>query len=327
MSRLFCILTFFFTSNVLAQYNNFNVGEIWKDTDGKIINAHGGGILYNNGKYYWIGEKRDKHQSLGVNIYSSKDLYNWKFEKLALTPEYKDTLSDIAFGCLMERPKVIYNKKTGKYVMWFHLELRNKGYSAAKTGVAISNNITGPYKYLYSLRPNGNMSRDMTLFVDNDEKAYLIYSSRENYDLRAVQLTDDYLLPTKKDSLLFSQHREAPAIFKKENTYFMITSGCTGWEPNKAILYVSNAILGQWKQIADNPMRGKDADKTFGAQSTYVFPVINKENNFIFMADKWNPKNLIDSRYIWLPVKFENNFPKVDWKENWNLNFFDNKLK
>ncbi|MBD9093235.1 MAG: beta-glucanase, partial [Bacteroides oleiciplenus] len=33
-------------------------GEVWKDTDGNVINAHGGGILFNNGKYYWFGEHR-----------------------------------------------------------------------------------------------------------------------------------------------------------------------------------------------------------------------------------------------------------------------------
>lgn len=31
-------------------------GEVWLDTDGNPINAHGGGILYHNGRYYWYGE-------------------------------------------------------------------------------------------------------------------------------------------------------------------------------------------------------------------------------------------------------------------------------
>jgi hypothetical protein len=41
--------------------------------------------------------------------------------------------------------------------MWFHHELKGQGYKAAMTGVAVSNNITGPYKYIRSLRPNAGV--------------------------------------------------------------------------------------------------------------------------------------------------------------------------
>lgn len=136
-------------------------GEIWPDTDGKHINAHGGGILYYNDTYYWFGEARlvkgDKDRSnYGVSCYSSKDLLNWKNEGLALRV-INDTSSLLLPGCVIERPKVIYNKKTGKFVMWFHHELKGQGYKAAMTGVAVSDKITGPYKYLRSLRPNAGM--------------------------------------------------------------------------------------------------------------------------------------------------------------------------
>ncbi len=317
-------LFFLMITNCIAQLRNgFAPGEKWYDTDGNIINAHGNGMLYENGKYYWVGEKRDKHKSLGINIYSSKDLYNWKFESMALSPNYADTLSDIAFGSIMERPKIIYNKKNNKYVMWFHLELRNQGYHAARVGVAESKKLTGPYTYLYSFRPNGHMSRDMTLYVDENEEAYLIYSSRDNYDLRIVQLTDDYLLPTKKDSLLFSQHREAPAIFKRKGTYYLITSGCTGWAPNKAMLHIAKNLFGPWKQENTNIMVGVNAEKTFNAQSTYVLPVKGKKDAFIFMANRWNPKELIDSRYIWLPIEFKNDLPVIEWRDAWNIKIFN----
>src|SRR5688500_18169094 len=116
----------------------FKPGELWYDTNGEIINAHRAEIIFANNRYYWTGEKRGRRASEGVNVYSSTDLYNWTFEALALSPHTTDTSSDIARGCVMERPKVIYNRKTGKYVMWFHLELRGKGYSAARAGVAVS---------------------------------------------------------------------------------------------------------------------------------------------------------------------------------------------
>jgi beta-galactosidase len=311
------------TSKSATLSSSFKPGALWYDDKGEVINAHGGGILFANNKYYWFGEKRGRREQEGVNVYSSNDLYNWKFEGLALAPA-EDTTSDIARGCLMERPKVIYNSKTKKYVMWFHLELRGQGYKAARAAVAVSDKVTGPYKFVSSFRPNGNMSRDMNLFVDDDGAAYHIYSSRENYDLRIAKLADDFLTPTTKDSMLFSKHREAPALFKYKNNYYLITSAATGWKANKATLHSSPSLFGPWQLSEENPMTGINADSTFGGQSTFVLPVKGKKDAFIFIADKWNPRDLKDSRYLFLPVQFKNDLPFVEWKDEWDLTFFKN---
>lgn len=311
--------------NTVADSTLFRPGSTWTDEKGELINAHGGGIIYAEGKYYWFGEKRGRSASEGVNVYASADLYHWKYEALALSPVYNDTAHDIAAGCVMERPKVIWNPGTKKFVMWFHLELRGKGYSAARAGVAVSDKVTGPYTYLHSFRPNGNMSRDMTLFKDEDGNAYHIYSSRENYDLRIVKLSPDFLTATNNDTMLFSNHREAPALFAYNGKYYMITSGCTGWAPNKASIHEATSIWGPWKELDYNPMEGTGADITFGAQSTFVLQVAGAKDRFIFMADRWNPRNLKDSRYIWLPVQLNNGLPLVKWLPEWNLQFFNNK--
>ena len=141
--------------------HSFRPGQIWPDNEGKHINAHGGGIIFFNDTYYWFGEYRsprsEKDKSLyGVNCYSSKDLLNWRNEGLVLKV-INDTASLLCPGCIIERPKVIFNKKTGKFVMWFHHELKGEGYKAALTGVAISDNITGPYRYIRSIRPNAEV--------------------------------------------------------------------------------------------------------------------------------------------------------------------------
>src|SRR4029078_11673934 len=88
--------------------NSFRPGSLWYDESGEIINAHGGGILLVNKTYYWFGEKRGKQDSECVSVYSSKDLYHWKQEDIALSKS-DDPQSDITVGCVMERPKVIYN--------------------------------------------------------------------------------------------------------------------------------------------------------------------------------------------------------------------------
>jgi len=157
------ILFLFISISINCQTTNNSIkpGEIWPDTEGNHINAHGGGIIFYNDTYYWFGEYRlprgEKDRSrYGVSCYSSKDLMNWKNEGLAL-PVINDTASLLKPGCVIERPKVIYNKKTGKFVMWFHHELKGQGYKAAMTGVAVSDNITGPYKYIHSIRPNAGI--------------------------------------------------------------------------------------------------------------------------------------------------------------------------
>ena len=36
------------------------------------------------------------------------------------------------------------------------------------------------------------------------------------------------------------------------------------------------------------------------------------------MGDRWNPENLIDSRYIWVPLTLEGDQPVITWRDSWN---------
>lgn len=346
----------------------FTPGQYWYDNQKQLINAHGGGILSYDDTYYWFGEYKSDTTSAamtGVSCYSSKDLYNWNYEGIALSVS-DDPTSDIATGCILERPKVIYNRANRLFVMYFHLELRGQGYSAARVGIAVSQHPAGPYKFLRSYRPNpniqplnltadstlkpideyewwtpewteavrkglfterdlktGQMSRDMTLFVDDNDKAYHIYSSEENLTLHIAELTDDYLTHNGRYIRIDAGgHNEAPAIFKKDGKYFMITSGCTGWAPNAARLLTADSIMGEWKRLP-NPCRGDDAELTFHSQSTYILPVNGKTDAYIFMADRWKPECHTEGTYIWLPIQFEDGLPYIEWKDEWDLSIFD----
>jgi len=348
-----------------AQELSGTQGGIWPDNNGVHINAHGGGILYQNGVYYWFGEhkiagKEGNRAHVGVHCYSSKDLSNWEDQGIALKVS-DDTSSLLTKGCILERPKVIYNQKIGKYVMWFHHELKGQGYAAAMTGVAVSDYPTGPYKYMRSLRPNaglwplnitedqktsdiqlseikrgseewkqwvkdggflrrdfegGQMSRDMTLYVDDDGTAYHIASSEENQTLHIRELTEDYMGFTGNyRRVLPGGRNEAPAIFKKGDKYYMITSGLTGWKPNPAKVAVADSLMGQWTFLG-NPCRGSDEEvnTTFHSQSTYAINLGGKSERFILMADRWRPENAIDGRYIWIEIAFEDGMPILQWE-------------
>ena len=240
---------------------------------------------------------------IGVSCYSSKDLWTWKNEGIVLQGEEKNVTHDLHKPNVLERPKVIYNDRTGKYVMWMHIDDAN--YTKASVGVAVSDSPTGPFTYLYSKRPHDCESRDMTIFKDDDGKAYLIYSSEDNSELHIGPLTDDYLDVTDDmRRFLIAQHREAPALFKHEGTYYMVTSGCTGWAPNTALAHAATSVMGPWETLGNPCVGGNEVFRstTFFSQSTFVLPVPGLPGSFIFMADRWNPSDLRDSRYVWLPL-------------------------
>ena len=348
------------TNRPISLSNAFAPGEIWPDVSGKPIDAHGGGILYHRGKYYWYGEFKEGRTwapevnrswggtrvvALGVSCYSSTNLCDWRFEGIALPGVTNDPSHDLHTSKVIERPKVIYNRKTKKFVMWLHIDSEN--YAAARSGVAVSASPTGPFTYLGSFRPNagvwpeniteadkrpantnrlardfagGQMARDMTVFQDDDGKAYHFYASEDNATMHVSLLSDDYLRPAGKYRRIFvGRSMEAPAVFKRNGKYYLIASDCTGWAPNAARSAVADSIWGPWTELG-NPWEGTEAATSFNSQSSYVLPVQGLKDRFIFIADRWNSTDLPDSRYIWLPLRFDaDGKPKLLWQSSWSL--------
>ena len=171
-------------------------------------------------------------------------------------------------------------------------------------------------EYLKRDFSTGQMARDMTLYVDDDGKAYHIFSSEENFTLHIAELTGDYLHHTGRYTRMApGGQNEAPAIFKHDGTYWMITSGCTGWKPNEARMFSAPSIWGPWTQHP-NPCVGPKAEITFGGQSTFILPY---QDGYIFMADIWRPRHPSDARYIWLPIEFQNGKPILRWQKEWRV--------
>jgi hypothetical protein len=300
-------------------YDTFHPGKVWLDTDGNPIAAHGAGFMLHNGTYYWYGETRKSFHSFpGFSCYSSQDLMNWKNEGYVLLPNKTDKSHDLYETNIIERPKVIYNEKSKKFVMWMHVE--DNVYKKANAGVAISDKPTGPFVYIKSIRPNGHESRDMSLYKDDDGKAYLIHASEKNSTQHINLLTDDYL-DVEGTYIRFwtYQWREVPTIFKANGKYYSITSLCTGFSPNAALYASADNILGEWT-IHGNPCVGEGAESSFRSQASYIIPVKDKPNTFVYMADRWTPTTLSDSRYLFLPIDFKaDNKLEVKWYDEWNF--------
>ncbi|MUL41200.1 family 43 glycosylhydrolase [Streptomonospora sp. PA3] len=275
-------------------------GTRFTDTSGNPLHAHGGGVLEVGDYYYWFGENRgDDSRFSYVSAYRSTDLKNWEFRNHVLTRQSDPELQTSN----IERPKVVYNPRTDQYVMWMHKE-NGRDYSQARAAVAVSDTVDGDYRWLGSFRPLGHMSRDITAFVDDDGTGYMISAARDNYDLHIYRLSPDF---TEVEELVANPwpggHREAPAMFKRDGVYYLVTSGATGWNPNQQKYATADCIECDWSGWSDL------GDSTgYGSQTTFVLPVEGSQTtSYLYMGDRWAGADggiPNDSEYVWLPLEF-----------------------
>lgn len=275
-------------------------GTLWPDNRGIPIQAHGGCILKVGSTWYWFGEDRSKDNDPNlryVSCYSSTDLANWHFCSQVIKA---DDPAKLGPGWILERPKVFYNSKTQKYVMYTHLD--NKHYGAAEVGLFISDTIDGNYRFVRSFRPLGHQSRDIGQFVDDDGSAYLIFEDRP-LGLHIAKLSNDYL-NVEKDVHLFRKEDggalEGGALVHYMGLYYAVGSQLTSWAPNSNKYAVAPSLGGPWSKFEDISPPEK---KTYGSQSTYLLKVVgNKTTSIIFMGDIWHPYSQWNSRYLWMPL-------------------------
>lgn len=293
-------------------------GTLWLDVDGNPIQAHGGMIAEFQGTYYWYGEHKGADNCpgttrvdvIGISCYTSSDLHHWHYEGLVLEAKPEDSDSFLHPSRVCERPKVIYNKKNQNYVMWFHADDAKYGY--AGVGVAVADCPVGPFHLVRVMQPNRLDSRDMTLFQDTDGRTYLYHSSNFNKTMCITRLNeDDTDVTPEYHYALTDQEREAPAVFEREGTYYMITSGCTGWSPNASLTAIAKHPCSGWKLI-DNPCVGPEFRKTFQGQGTYV---LNVQGTYYLMLDHWKPRDLKNSGYSILPITFTEDGIEVVWQD------------
>jgi hypothetical protein len=296
-------------------YKAFYPGGEWLDTDGKPIQAHGGSVLYEKGTYYWYGENKEKTDGKngiwhwGVRLYSSEDLYNWKDEGLIIPPEPEDPSSPLHPSSCMDRPHILFNRKTQKYVCW--LKIIEKDGRQTMT-VMTAESLKGPYTRVKTgLMPLGMSAGDFDLARDEDGKAY-IYFDRVHSELICAELTEDY---TDVNGV-FSRHfprvqppyvREAPAHFERRGKHYLVTSGTTGYLPNPSEAALSDSWHGPFRLLSD-PHPGDPSHTSFHSQISCVFKVEGNEDLYIAMADRWLPgrMNLSYEDYAeWFRIRFK----------------------
>lgn len=139
--------------------------------------------------FMWYGEHNHtddpRRPSSVVMACSTQDFVTWRNEGIML---HYSNITDMVDGSNgpfhIEKPEVLYNELTQKYVMWMIID--NGTRELGMAGVATSDYANGPFDFIRSLYPDGNQTRDQTLFQDDDGTAYLL---KTYYD------TTDYVVP------------------------------------------------------------------------------------------------------------------------------------
>ncbi|MGO4145697.1 family 43 glycosylhydrolase [Paenarthrobacter sp. YAF11_1] len=340
-------------------------GQVWLDTDGKRIQAHGGSIHYEDGVFYWYGENKEKttpgsgNWHWGVRAYASADLYNWEDRGLIIPPVLDDPESPLHPAQKMDRPHIIFNQQTGKYVCWVKVMIDL--HTQAST-VLVADSFLGPYEIVQTnLQPNGMNAGDFDLAVDPDTQKAHYFFGKVHTELICADLSDDYTDVTGNFTSHFPHQgpplsREAPAHFERNGTHYLITSGTTGYFPNESEIASAPTYHGPWTVLGD-PHPSDQTRTSFRSQVTSVFKHPHKEDLYIALADRWLPELAAEdigaaiedmhqafaklaespesvdagellasdtsiSDYVWLPIRFEGDHPVIEWHDEWRIEDF-----
>jgi hypothetical protein len=301
-------------------------GIAFKDTDGNLMNAHGGGVIKVCDTFYLHGEyfssTTTDNNFNGFSMYSSKDLAIWKNEGIILPQQPSGELGPSRKG---ERPHIIKCPATGEFVLYAHAA--DTTYQADKEVVyATSPTVNGKYTYRGPLKnPSGAIAAhsDMSALSDGDA-AYVITESGWVYTLASDCHT---WVSSKQYSAVNGTTGgiEAPTVFKAGSTYYWIGSDKTGWRANDDFYSTAPAMTGPWTYRGSLAPTGK---LTWMTQSTWVIPVAGSQGTtYVYWGDHWygnqdtsNPgrhNNL--ATYVFQPLVFNGtaiSLPtnQVSWK-------------
>ena len=222
------LLLILFCSLIKVSAQDIVSGVAWYDQNARTVNAHGGCLVREGDRWWLFGEWKgdDSNAFQGFSCYSSENLTEWRFERLALPVQQNGVLGPDRVG---ERPKVLRCGATRKYVLLAHAD--DLGYKNPCTVVAVADSVNGEYRLQGPLLYHGKPLRhwDIGAFQDTDGTAYLLAHHGPIYRLSADYLSVDTMVAKVDGS------GESPCMFKAGDTYFYLTSNLTSWERNDKI--------------------------------------------------------------------------------------------
>ncbi len=276
-------------------YQSIKPGETWLDTNGKPIQAHGFQVFEKDGTYYWYGENKEfttegsNVWTWGIRAYKSTDFYNWEDCGLIIEPDTVNATSPLHFAQTLDRPHIIYNKVTKKWVCWIK-SMDTDGFFV----IMQADDFLGPYEYVGSLKPQGFGVGDFDMYVDPQTSKAYVWFERPHCEMICAELNEDYSGVTDKYSVHFpDMHvpytREAPSHFVRNGKHYMFTSGTTGYTPNPSRVAVFTDYHGEYTDLGDPHVNDSTAS-SFCSQITSVIKIPGKKDLYVALADRWLPE-------------------------------------
>jgi Glycosyl hydrolases family 43 len=225
------------------------------DTNGNAIDAHDGEIRRFGDRYYLYGTsygcgyvrfERPVTPWCGYRSYSSTDMVHWTDDGPlfdATTAYWQSRCDSATSSCY--RPHVVYNARTHKYVLWM-----NSYDVPVDYHVLTSSSPAGPFTEVALPHLAVNGGGDMDVFVDGDGTAYLAYAdTASGYDIVVEKLDPSYTSGTGQFTRLGVQMTEAPSLFRRNGTYYIMLSDpyCAYCAGTGAAYLTAPSPLGPWK--------------------------------------------------------------------------------
>lgn len=282
------------TAAAQPRYSSIRPGQRWLDTNGNPIHAHSPQIFEKDGTYYWYGENKERTKSgsnvwtWGIRAYRSTDFYNWEDLGLIIQPDTLNPLSPLHFSQTLDRPHILFNKQTGKWVCWIK-SMDTDGYFV----ILQADRFEGPYSIVKSLKPEGFGVGDFDMYADPTTGKAYVWFERPHWEMICAELTADYL----STNGMFSEHfigmrppftREAPSHFVHRGHHYMFTSGTTGYVPNPTKVCVFDSYHGEYTDLGCPHISDKYED-SFASQISSVVKIPGKHNLYVALADRWLP--------------------------------------
>lgn len=353
-----------------TRLTSISPGKQWLDTAGRPIQAHGGSIIEEDSTFYWYGENKEFTSGgntdvwhWGVRCYSSTDLCNWDDRGLIIEPNLTDRTSPLHPSQHLDRPHIVRDSSHNRYVCW--IKVMGAGQSDDQTAcVLVSDSLLGPYRMEHSfVRPQGLTMGDFDLVVDG-ARGYLYFEHPHSEvicsDLSPGLTTAIGTVTRHFTGLTVPESREAPAYFRRGDNHYLITSGTSGYFPNRSQIAVADDPHGHWTTLG-NPHPTDPSGTSFRSQVSSVFRHPHKQDLYIALADRWLPHrppedsdytdlfrryfagkhdeelarlvrsagrdldnaNTSIARYVWLPIRFDTDVPRIDWTDDWRIDDFD----
>lgn len=275
-------------------------GRPWLDTAGQRIQAHGGAVFVEDGVYYWYGENKQHTDgksdiwSWGIRCYRSVDLYNWQDMGMIIEPNVEDPNSNLFPDKNVDRPHIVKSAATGQYVCWIKLS----GVSAC-FAVLAADSILGPYTTVReNYRPFGYEVGDYDLYTDERSGKSYLFETGDHGAVYGMELSEDCCEAIREISVQYEAlkppfTREGVAVFEHGGKKYMLTSGMTGYLPNRS----DSAVTVDWEQpfvSLGDPHVNDESHASFNSQISKVFRIAGTDR-FVAMADRWVPDTLLDA--------------------------------